>query len=262
MHRWYYKRILKEVILPVLHWLWWHIGGEFVIKKFTGKRPNDPEYKEPPSGVLWVVGIYAAMYGIAFQVASSEVETGRLSMPSQSEWGTALGDYLEVHGCLYALDTLTAIRNVPVGPQFFRPTTVLQSIFGERVPAFEDGSRTTILNVKYAIDLLGAASSLEPIQGKLGSLNSDQPYNRVYKEHPDAAHIFDVPEAALRNSVLSGVLIKADSELLKEMCADTVGSPAVIYAEDYRTFYACIVETIRRHCYRLVVDDQSYWNNN
>lgn len=69
-----FEEFWEKALLPTIRWVIEYSGAKFILTKFTGKRPNDPNFKEPPSGVLWLVGIYVAAFGVASQIHNSSFQ--------------------------------------------------------------------------------------------------------------------------------------------------------------------------------------------
>ena len=109
-------------------------GLQFIVLKFTGRPFLDTSDRQPPSGVIWILGLYVAAFGFADQQYNKAVDSAVLltkDTPKYPKFGyradcAAFDVYVET------------VKTGPVRPQIFRPLTVGQAIFGERVPLMDE----------------------------------------------------------------------------------------------------------------------------
>lgn len=139
---------LWKILHPVMR----YSGVLFLILKFTHHGSQD---RKEPSGFIWLIGIYAALYGIADSIYQSEI--------SRSYVEGARGYFVE------GFDPKTLFRSnamedpdwcqlerilhiqesKPLKPHFLDPRTVMYSVFGERVAGLriENSSDLRLMNI-------------------------------------------------------------------------------------------------------------------
>ena len=73
-----------------LLWVLWAMlrisGLKYIWGKTQTERVNDPDYQRPPTFVLWVIGVYIALYGVAstrYELALDRVENRMSAVASQ-----------------------------------------------------------------------------------------------------------------------------------------------------------------------------------
>nr|VFK16836.1 MAG: hypothetical protein BECKLPF1236B_GA0070989_11038 [Candidatus Kentron sp. LPFa] len=55
-----------EIIIKKSFWILYNLSGaRHIVEMVWIRKPNAPDYEKPPTFLLWVIGLYAALYGIA-----------------------------------------------------------------------------------------------------------------------------------------------------------------------------------------------------
>nr|VFK38824.1 MAG: hypothetical protein BECKTC1821E_GA0114239_10038 [Candidatus Kentron sp. TC] len=74
-------------VLKTLPWWIYHFSGlRHIWEMATARRPNAPDYEKPPTLLLWIIGLYVALYGIAstrYEAALDRVENRMGAVASQ-----------------------------------------------------------------------------------------------------------------------------------------------------------------------------------
>ena len=110
---------------------WRYSGLEFIAQKFLGKPIEGTKRREPPSGALWAIGIYFAVYGFAYQQYSSAVEFEKLLQTTYEPVPAATENRL----CGYMWEYETIVTDVPFEPGWRSPPSIWWSLFSDRVPS-------------------------------------------------------------------------------------------------------------------------------
>nr|VFJ98553.1 MAG: Pentapeptide repeat-containing protein [Candidatus Kentron sp. LFY] len=73
--------------VKALLWSFYHFSGlRHVREMASARRPNTPDYEKPPTLVLWIIGVYVALYGIAathYEAKLDRVENRMGALASQ-----------------------------------------------------------------------------------------------------------------------------------------------------------------------------------
>ncbi|WP_419656563.1 uncharacterized protein Dvar_56580 [Desulfosarcina variabilis str. Montpellier] len=128
-----------------LTWVSWEFSGlRFVYEKVWPPSPNVREQrKSPPTFVIWVVGIYVALYGLAYQ----RFENARNMLELKTN---AVIGQLATQTWRMTLNRIPKLQNskIPVNPDFLNPISIYTSMFGEGIADIE--------NVELLISVLEA----------------------------------------------------------------------------------------------------------
>nr|VFJ59654.1 MAG: Pentapeptide repeat-containing protein [Candidatus Kentron sp. FM]VFJ61682.1 MAG: Pentapeptide repeat-containing protein [Candidatus Kentron sp. FM]VFK12336.1 MAG: Pentapeptide repeat-containing protein [Candidatus Kentron sp. FM] len=81
-------------VLRVFYWVPWVLytlsGLKHIVEMLWFRRPNAPDYRKPPTFFLWVIGLYAGLYGIAathYEAALDRIENRMGALASQLATG-------------------------------------------------------------------------------------------------------------------------------------------------------------------------------
>ena len=124
-----WREALKSIIIKFikyayssLKWIFRYSGLEFIYRKF-----NPPKNSEnSPTGFIWLVSIYVALFGIAFQ--RYEIRTFKIDNLVNS-----ITAQLATERRSYALPRIPKIQwqPCPLEPKIFTPKSVFVSLFGD-----------------------------------------------------------------------------------------------------------------------------------
>ena len=182
---------VREKLVPKIKWIFRYSGLEFVYRKFN---PSNPQTL--PTGLIWLVGIYVAFFGVASQRYENRIDIienransifAQLAVPSVTK---------------KALSKIARVQNMPCPrrPEILKPPSVFISLFS---------------NSKYEEMVEQLKETIEDWKESLDSVNLRGAYLR-------GANLWgaDLFKADLRDANLWGAdLEKAD---LRE--ADLVGA--------------------------------------
>ena len=107
-------------IINVLKWIFRYSGLEFIYKKF-----NPKEVSQSPTGVIWIIGIYVAFFGVAsarYENRIDKIENRANSIFSQ----------LSFEGVrTKVLSRIARTQNMPcpLKPDILNPSSVFRSLF-------------------------------------------------------------------------------------------------------------------------------------
>nr|VFJ93647.1 MAG: Pentapeptide repeat-containing protein [Candidatus Kentron sp. LFY] len=87
MRRFYQFLSALYSLVKALLWGLYHFSGlRHVREMASARRPNTPDYEKPPTLVLWIIGVYVALYGIAathYEAKLDRVENRMGALASQ-----------------------------------------------------------------------------------------------------------------------------------------------------------------------------------
>nr|VFJ95213.1 MAG: Pentapeptide repeat-containing protein [Candidatus Kentron sp. H]VFJ95855.1 MAG: Pentapeptide repeat-containing protein [Candidatus Kentron sp. H]VFK02049.1 MAG: Pentapeptide repeat-containing protein [Candidatus Kentron sp. H] len=167
-----------------LPWFLYTLSGlRHIVELIWIKRPNAPDYQKPPTFVLWVVGIYVGLYGIAatnHEAALDRVENRMGALASQ----LATGDGEAFKKLISQIPRIQWMRT-PLEPDLmwpFRGNSVFTSLFvREPNPEILQWTRETLrtwkgklagVNLKFA-NLSGAELTGADLSGaRLGEIEN------------------------------------------------------------------------------------------
>ena len=121
-----------KALRAITFWLYRYSGMAFIKLKFTHYGSED---RKEPSGVLWVIGIYVAIYGIA-----DTLHTSNLNMQQNRSLGMqpvlTMEDILSIESCDVVPILGSMLINVAGAPVLFSPFSIFESLFGEQKLTF------------------------------------------------------------------------------------------------------------------------------
>ena len=124
-------------------WLLYNLSGaRHICEMAWPRKTNDPEYHKPPTLLLWAIGLYAALYGIAathYESALDRVENRMGALASQ----LATGNDKAFENLIEQLPRIQAMPTPPE-PRLLWPPSVVASLLTEgKNPAILDWTRET-----------------------------------------------------------------------------------------------------------------------
>lgn len=120
------RRFWGEFLRPALAFVYMYSGMAFVVSKFIKQPAGAPV---PPSGPVWLIGIYLTALGIAEQKYQRETDIERKNFEtnySQSLPGLVPCEMWDFYTRVWRL--------TPVEPRLFKPLTVYQALILPSVP--------------------------------------------------------------------------------------------------------------------------------
>jgi len=117
----YCEKIIK-IISPVSKWIFRYSGLEFIFKKFY-----PPKHLQPlPTGVIWLIGLYVAFFGVASQRYENRVDIIENRVNS-------IFTQLPTDVYKKALGRISTVQNMwcPEKPEILNPPSVFRSLFKE-----------------------------------------------------------------------------------------------------------------------------------
>jgi hypothetical protein len=122
-----FKMIWRAPVEKAVRSFYHYSGLRFVVWKFTGKPKRDSDFEQPPSGVLWLIGLYVAAFGISYELYMRAISTASV-MAANYEPPAESNEYCSA---MYRYRRMTPV--MPVRPEFYSPVRVFYSLFGEDV---------------------------------------------------------------------------------------------------------------------------------
>ena len=192
---------VREKLVPKIKWIFRYSGLEFVYRKFN---PSNPQTL--PTGLIWLVGIYVAFFGVASQRYENRIDIienransifAQLAVPSVTK---------------KALSKIARVQNMPCPrrPEILKPPSVFISLFS---------------NSKYEEMVEQLKETIEDWKESLDSVNLRGAYLREAKLRDAKLRRADLRGADLRGAYLRGAnLWGADLEKADLREADLVGA--------------------------------------
>lgn len=187
------EMVWRRIVAPAFSLLYNYSGLRFVVGKFTGDQPNDPDYERAPSGPVWLLGVYIAMFGIASQLYQQATQEHTAAVVPEREPASATS----IPGCVAnAVDELRRFRLLPVKPHLLRPRSVVESIFWQRVPSLPSTAESNDFK-RVALELIGTRRPFQGTPLEARSYPSDPlPPARVAFLNTNRVSFRGVPKAA------------------------------------------------------------------
>lgn len=147
--------------------LYIYTGAAFIASKFTPRRADD---EIPPSGALWLVSIYVAMFGIAHQIYHTELaevrrhwdeyqvhEVGKHSLVQTDSIRTHPKQLeRELKKCRGHRDNLRIFAtNAPNEPSLLSPISTFKTIFGDSILIFDTTDPARSSAIEKALEYAG-----------------------------------------------------------------------------------------------------------
>jgi uncharacterized protein YjbI with pentapeptide repeats len=154
-----------------LKWLYWDFSGiRFIWEKIKSPKQEiteNPQYKKPATFLLWLIGIYVALFGVASQRFENTVD--RIENRTNAILALAVKDETRANALSF-IPQVQGMR-VPKNPEFFNPIITLKSMFLGKTEEHEDSIeilRGIIVGFKKQLlgaDLAGANLKGEDLKG-------------------------------------------------------------------------------------------------
>jgi hypothetical protein len=152
--------ILIKWLIPFIVWLLWDFSGlRFIcgkIKPPNKEKTDAPGYKPPVTLLIWLIGIYAAFFGVASQRYENRVD-------KIENRANAIFPQLSTSVYKKALGRIARVQNMgcPYKPRILEPSSVFRSLFSKDTEYTEmvELLRETIEDWKDSLDgvkLIGA----------------------------------------------------------------------------------------------------------
>ena len=123
-----------------MHCVLWHfaqfVGLRFIYYKFRGRPANVKDFKEPPSGPLWLVSIYIAAFSLAVQQYGRALNT-ELIIATNFNTGDNLDESLGNEYCAAMRQYKQIVTMTPRKPELWPPTRIVESLLGQRIPSMD-----------------------------------------------------------------------------------------------------------------------------
>ena len=246
-------QISNTIDLAVQKVFWWcyHYSGiRFIVEKFGIYAARCPYEKSPPSGMLWLFGIYFAAFGVASQQYVRAIEVESLIAASfdvrENRGSAETAPY-----CISAAEYEGVVAMVPYKPRPFSITSVWLSLFGGSVPSMNPTNKRArnlemqafiaLIRSKGMNDLDGDFRDVpDPTQLKLDQPRTKQ-YVRVDDNGEETLVVWGYREPALlANLTTTGLL---------ENCE----YPTIIVSDEKSPLsqeltYACTTVILERAC--------------
>jgi len=135
---------VREKLVPKIKWIFRYSGLEFVYRKFN---PSNPQTL--PTGLIWLVGIYVAFFGVASQRYENRIDIienransifAQLAVPSVTK---------------KALSKIARVQNMPCPrrPEILKPPSVFISLFSNsKYEEMVEQLKETIEDWKESLD--------------------------------------------------------------------------------------------------------------
>ena len=241
----------------VICWIYEYFGIRFIVLKFKGKPANDPNFKEPPSGVLWLLGIHIAAFGISSQQYTRAIDTEKI-LTANYEVPESVRDN-EYCNAMNRYEHFVTLA--PVKPSLYNPITNFRSLFGDDVPSMDPTSTEARELENYTWRLLSNASRFvekqksgrESILGisspffQGNNLQLDQPYRYEYVFVSYLNNTVEITREPMSEPEgFDGVY---DASKLSDVCFLAIGpNPELRTSADYYQRYDCTNVILRRAC--------------
>ncbi len=198
-------KAVKERGRKPLKWIFHYSGLEFIYRKF---KPL--EKSQLPTGVIWLIGIYVAFFGVASQRYENRVD-------KIENRANSIFTQLATPAYKKALGRISRVQNMPCPyrPKILRPVSIFRSLFLKDTEYTEmvDLLRETIENWKDSLDgvkLNGANLEKANLEGanlkgaKLGRANLERAY--LWKANLEGAALWkaNLNAATLQEANLKG----------------------------------------------------------
>lgn len=146
-----HTRVLEEsrkIGSILLRLIYDYSGAASIASKF---RFKDPSEKSPPSGPLWLIAIYIALYGIAHQLHQSAISDNNQRWSTYQPIEISSGAVLQVEletdksklteelsRCESHLLNFNSLRGVaPVRPNLTNPLSVIEAVFFKPIVVYQ-----------------------------------------------------------------------------------------------------------------------------
>lgn len=123
-------RSIGQILHRTASFVFDHSGARWIVSKFKFRKSNAPKLKEPPSGFLWIVGVYIAIYGLATQNYERAISTESIIA---SNWRPRIAETGVNEYCSAMREYKAIVAKVPVQPALFDPIATVRSLFGRNV---------------------------------------------------------------------------------------------------------------------------------
>ena len=247
------KRISREQSAAWLKRIWWffynYTGIRFVVLKFKGKPANDPNYREPPSGMVWILGMYIALFGLADQQYARTVDTARvlesnLAQHDTSKWSD---------DCIEMASYAHSANSGPLKPELFRPTTVIQSMFGGRAPIMDDvfsNARGLEQSARLNLEMVFALWDIDDRAQRTFEPLSDLKERTHIKDEITLYIILDWIDSIMKNYYSDKPELAITAKTMSELharCSDALSDDPHSIHDSHERFY-CTLQVLAWSC--------------
>jgi uncharacterized protein YjbI with pentapeptide repeats len=111
-----------KITYSFIKWVFHYLGFEFIYRKFNPSKKSGAF----PTGVIWLIGIYVAFFGVASQRYENRVDI-------IENRANSIFAQLATHVYKKALSRIPTVQNMgcPEKPELFNPLSVFRSLFKE-----------------------------------------------------------------------------------------------------------------------------------
>lgn len=123
------NRTSPKILYDFIFWLLWDFSGlRSIIYKIRPPKNQSTGIRNPATFMLWFIGIYVALFGIAFQQYQKSVDL-------IENRAASIFDQLGTEYYKTAIGRIPMIQRMtcPVEPEIFNPQTIILFLFGKKI---------------------------------------------------------------------------------------------------------------------------------